>query len=345
MVIFGGLELVAAGYVLHELGKDEDKARDARDDRHRRRRHHSSSRPPRRDSDSRPRPPRPSTQQLLAPPVMGPPRPNSAPPQQFQQRPPNMQGMIGPGPFPPQHQQQQPYPVQGPPNAQTWPFQAQRPPMSHPQQAPNAGPMFRPQDFPPNPHQAPPFQQRPPQISYQQPPQPGPGFAPGQIARPPTMHYDTKTGKWQSNMLPRDIQRSESAPLEGRSRGASFAAPQPSRLREQHRALSSGSDLSDSNSDSSDDELAYGSLPGRRRRRRASDREPYLAKTASHERGRPAPDRPAELPTEGDWYARRREERIDSHSSSQGPGPNTTSGNHPARGPFELPHQMRHELP
>ena len=111
MVLLGGLEIVAAGYVLNELNKNDKKAAGRRnsDGRRKKHRHHHHN------SHSRPNPNRPSTTQGLAPPPYGPVRPNSAPPpsqtwpmQQPQQSqaagyygnhplakpPPPMQGMI-----------------------------------------------------------------------------------------------------------------------------------------------------------------------------------------------------------------------------------------------------------
>ena len=330
MVILGGLELVAAGYVLHELGKDEDKAKDGRRRRHR---HGSHSSHHRRDSDSRPRPSRPSAQSL-APPVTGPARPNSAPPPQaFHSGGPSMYQNPRP--------QQQP-PFQGPPNPQTWP-QPPRP-NTQPPFMNNSGAMYRPSDFPSNPHQQPP---QPPQ--FQQPPPPyqqhGPSpSVPGQMQHRPTMHFDMKTGKWQSNMLPPDMPRSGSVPTpSSRVRSGSNNLMPVSRLRERRRAYSSGSYTSDSGSDS-DSDLAYGNMPGQRRqRRRSSGRE------VSRERPRP----PTEISArrEGDWYAsqagKRAPQAWDGRTNSMpvdlqaGPA---GARSRTATAPVELPHQTRYEL-
>ncbi|ETN46591.1 uncharacterized protein HMPREF1541_00777 [Cyphellophora europaea CBS 101466] len=376
MVIFGGLEIVAAGYVLHELGKDEEKGRATEEARRRRRRHDSHSHH-RRDSDSRPRPPRPS-QHSLAPPMMPPPRPNSAPPQQpaFQQHGPPPPGWVPGPPRPPQLQQQQhsQYQQPGPPHPQTWPNQGQPPqPRPNTQPPPQLGPnspMYKPADFPPNPHAlGPQVQLHPPQHGppppYQQQQQHTPPPRPGQLQSRPTMHYDTKTGKWQSNMLPPDMQRSPSAPppqSEGRTRtqsGSNNNVLPPSRLREGRRAYSSGSwspgsDESESESESDDADLAYGRLPGRRKRgerrwsARAEEREGQMAKVASYERQRPVQQQqqqvgPVELRAEDDWYARRREERVGS-----GAGPRERAGTAPPvamMGALELDGRQRYELP
>lgn len=158
------------------------------------------------------------------------------------------------------------------------------------------------------------------------------------------MHYDMKTGKWQSNMLPPDSgPRSGSAPPdEGRTRsGSNNLASRPSRLREQHRGYSSGSYSSDSDSDS-DDDLAYGTLPGQsrhsRRRKTGSFREPEVTKVSSYERSRPV-----ELRAEEDWYARGREERVGTMPTAyQGSGTSgrTRAGTMPA----ELDSKARYEL-
>lgn len=329
MVIFGGLELVAAGYVLHELNKDEEKPRSS-EDRRRRRRHGSHSHSHshhRRDSDNRPRPPRPDT---LAPPIMGPMRPNSAPPQQtFQPHP----GGAGGGPFPPgpgpwmnqmpiqQQQQQRPPnpPPQGLPHPQTWPHpNANGGPQN---QQPNR-PMYLASDFPPNPHQ-------------QQPPPPGPG----NLAHRPTMHFDMKTGKWQSDMLPPEMPRSGSMPPAllnaptTRDRSASLQPPS-SRLRHESGRgrgsfSSSGSESYSSGSDSSDDDrdLAYGSLPGERRRRDRGSSGSAIRRIVSRERARPSPQQQQPVGGGGRDY----------YGQSLGVRGSATM-------PVEMPHQMRYEL-
>ncbi|KAK5047124.1 hypothetical protein LTR84_007067 [Exophiala bonariae] len=350
MVIFGGLELVAAGYVLHELHKDDEKPRSSEDRRRRRHRHDSQSHSHshhRRDSDNRPRPPRPET---LALPIMAPLRPNSAPPQQtFQPRPGGGGG--GGGPFPPgpggpwmnqmpiQHQQQRPPnpPPQGLPHPQTWPHPNAN---NGPQNQPPNRPMYLASDFPPNPHQQ---QQAPPPPPQQQPP-PGPG----NLAHRPTMHFDMKTGKWQLDMLPPEMPRSDSMPAgllnipSSRNRSASLQPP-PSRLRqESHRGhghargsfSSSGSDSYSSGSDSSSDDrdLAYGSLPGERRRRRGP-----IQRIVSRERARPIPPQQQQQLAGGGGGGR------DYYGQSLGAGGNG-GGRGSASMPVEMPHQMRYEL-
>ena len=115
----------------------------------------------------------------------------------------------------------------------------------------------------------------------------------------------------------------------------------PSRLREQHRSYSSGSYTSDSDSDSEDD-LAYGSLPGQsrhsRQRRAGSFREAEVAKVPSHER-----PRPVELRAEEDWYARGREERVGYvRAGAQGNG--MVGRTRAGTAPVELDSKPRYEL-
>jgi hypothetical protein len=314
MVIFGGLEILAAGYVLNELGKDEDKAKQNAERRRRRHHHHHHQD----DSDIRHRPQRPP-QHSLAPPTVGPPRPNSAPPVQplYQQPQPR------PGPWqnPPHPQSQRPQqlPVQRPPNVQSWP---QQPPARPPQ-----------------------FQSPPPPYT-QQPPPPGPGHLQSQ----PTMHYDMKTGKWQAGMLPPEMPRANSMPVTGQIRPRSTSAqPPPSGLQRSQRAYSSGSwSSSESGSDSDDDDLAYGHLPGKKQSHGSHATGlavpvSTLNRTPSHERERPAQlqqhpqyQQPQELhgqsrqvtkPVEHDWYADQNQRR-----RQQG-------------GPFEMEQPIRYELP
>lgn len=137
MVIFGGLELVAAGYLLHEHAKHkEERARleeeEAAAERRRRRRRHSADRRRRHSRDRKQsysyeyedaRPPRDSRPQYLAPttypaaspylaPTAQPARANSAPPsQQQQQQDPNYPPTGWPQHWP---QSQRPEPNVGP---------------------------------------------------------------------------------------------------------------------------------------------------------------------------------------------------------------------------------------
>lgn len=180
MVLLGGLEFVAAGYVLNELNKDskkdtkkhrdskDGKHRDSKDGKHRKKHrkhdHHYDS------SDSSPsphrmRPSRPPQQQSLRPPQSGPARPYSAPP-------PASRPMWQPPPFQGQPQHWQPNPI------------AYHPP----QQAPVPYP---PQQMPNRP---------PPQI-------PRPSFnAPAAhinpLYPPPGTYIDMKTGQIQHNLYP-----------------------------------------------------------------------------------------------------------------------------------------------
>ncbi len=203
MVILGGLELVAAGYLLKEVAKDskEEEERD-RDRRRRRRRrhsrddhHHHHHSGGRYDDSPLSRPNRPPHQNSLYPPS-GPPRPNSAPPAQ-NGRPP-----MPPGPPPPnnmmwQQQQQHPqtYPQGPPPSHGTWPLPQQQPP--HYPQWPAKPPQQqhqhpRPQQDNPNNFVPPPLQ-RPATV----------------MLPPPGMHLDMKTGKWQNNMYPPEMSQGQ----------------------------------------------------------------------------------------------------------------------------------------
>jgi len=203
MVILGGLEIVAAGYLLKELHGDskEDeerrrrrRRREERDDRHRPHRHDDS--PPGRPTS------RPPQQQQLRPPQQGPSRPYSAPPPQ--NRPPMSfpaaAGAMGAAATA-AHMWHQPPPQQGMPQSYgTWP---QGPPQQqHPQQQ-----VMQQQQ-----------QQRPPQQQWQSagPPHPPPqqnGFVPQPLQRPPTnypppgTHIDMKTGKIQHDMFPPEMPR------------------------------------------------------------------------------------------------------------------------------------------
>ncbi|KIY03880.1 uncharacterized protein Z520_00571 [Fonsecaea multimorphosa CBS 102226] len=192
MVILGGLELVAAGYILKEMhndGKEEEREREKR----RRRRRHSREdhhRPHHHDDPSPNRPSRPPQQQQLRPPQQpgGPPRPYSAPPPQ--NRPPMMPMAAASVPMWHPQQQQGPPPQQGPPQSHgTWP---QGPPSQ---------------------------QQRPSQPQSQWPGSPPPpnnansNFVPPPLQRPATMypppgvHIDLKTGKIQHDMYPPEMPR------------------------------------------------------------------------------------------------------------------------------------------
>lgn len=122
MVLLGGLEIVAAGYLLSELNKDKIAARERRKHSHvssdessgsnsSSRPHSPHHRPPRRhDRYDDHRPSRPSNT-FLAPPYQPPARPSSAPPM----------------------------PIYGPPQSHTWPLAAAGPPQPppHPYQGPN----------------------------------------------------------------------------------------------------------------------------------------------------------------------------------------------------------------
>lgn len=136
MVLLGGLEFVAAGYVLNELNKDSKKdvkkrrtdSKDRRDRKDSRKHHH------RRDSTSSPHRPRPQQQQNLLPPQMPPPRPMSAPPQMphpgWQPQPfQGHQQQWHPNPGSNRPVQQPPMPYH-PPQPQFQPMPAPRPAMN-----------------------------------------------------------------------------------------------------------------------------------------------------------------------------------------------------------------------
>ena len=194
MVILGGLEIVAAGYLLKELhgdSKEEERERERR--RRRRRNSREDHHRPHRYDDSPPsRPSRPSQQ--LMPPQQGPSRPYSAPP--------------------PQNRPQMMPVAMAATAAAAWP----RP--SHHGPPPQQGP---PQSYPTWP-QGPPqqqiMQQRPPPQQWQSrpPPQTMPNsnnFIPPPMQRPPTMypppgpHIDLKTGKIQHDMFPPEMPRKD----------------------------------------------------------------------------------------------------------------------------------------
>ena len=129
-----------------------------------------------------------------------------------------------------------------------------------------------------------------------------------------------------------------------------MAAP-PSRLREGHRAYSSGSysDDDESSSGSEMDDLAYGSLPGRRRRTRRRSSGGMggdVSKVHSYERQRPGVQGqqwPVELRAEEDWYARGREERVGRYPGN-GVGAGTGGRGRAGTMPVELDSRPRYEL-
>ncbi|KAI1608082.1 hypothetical protein EDD36DRAFT_104866 [Exophiala viscosa] len=112
----------------------------------------------------------------------------------------------GPPPMVWQQQQQHP-PPQGPPQSHsTWPMQQNQQPRPAQQQwpQPNQHQTGLP---PPNPHGAnfvPPPLQRP---------------ATTVMLPPPNMHYDTKTGKWQNNMLPPEMVQAQNQGKRDRDAG------------------------------------------------------------------------------------------------------------------------------
>lgn len=209
MVLLGGLEIVAAGYLLNEFNKDKVEAREKRkhrDDRH----------------DSRPSDEyhRPSNMSLAIP--HQPLRPTSAPPgdlRPMQRPPPNQYQPQGPSyPFQDHLQQwrpqQQPYPQQGPPPNQ--PHHMGLPPglARPPQGQPQLPPPYTAQQFPSAPGLGtlqhahtfqPPQQNRPPmQGQFMQNAQTFPQAPPAQINRPSNVYIDSKTGRVQHNLYPPD---------------------------------------------------------------------------------------------------------------------------------------------
>lgn len=215
--------------------------------------------------------------QQLMPSQHGPGRPSSAPP-------PVMR---------PQFQGHPPMPMQGrPPQTQSWPVQARPPTQAE------AAQYYAQNHRPPPPDLANP-------ATYPGPP-PAPG--PGHMQHAPTMHFDTKTGKWQSNMLPPDMQPGGQGgngkrslgnvglPAEGdgqRTMSTPQIQPAPHSLARED----SYSSVSSTSSTSSDRDLAYGKVYEKRQPRRV----------LSHERGRPPElantSRPMAAPVELDWYA------------------------------------------
>lgn len=175
MVLLGGLEFVAAGYVLNELGKDSKKdvkkhRPQSRDRKHHEKKHRKHDHHHHDSSDSSPsphrmRPTRPPQQQSLRPPQSIPARPYSAPP-------PGSRPMWQPQPFQGQPQQWQPNPVA----------------YHSPQQAPIPYP---PQQMPNHP---------PPQAPRPNNNVQTPHFNP--LYPPPGTYIDMKTGQVQHNLYP-----------------------------------------------------------------------------------------------------------------------------------------------
>jgi hypothetical protein len=194
MVLLGGLEFVAAGYVLNELNKDNKKPAKKHSDgkhrkKHRKHEHHHRDSSSSSSSPDRMRPSRPPQQQTLRPPQSGPARPYSAPP-------PGSRPMWQPQPFQGQPQNWQPNPI------------AYHPPQQAPVPYPPQQMLNRPPQQMPN---------RPPQQMPNRPPQQMPNHPPPQIPRPtfniqapqinplypPAGTYiDMKTGQIQHNLYP-----------------------------------------------------------------------------------------------------------------------------------------------
>lgn len=185
MVILGGLEVVAAGFLLNEFNKNKVEAREHRKHSH-----------PHHDDRPRPRPPRPDSHGAnhLAPPSH-PPRPLSAPPPheygpKFGQRPPLYQQQPqnwGQRPqWQPGPQSQPPPPGPGSlqhPNTFNGP---QRPPQQPFSQSSNSFPVQPQQQFRPNTAPGPPQQQ-----AFRPQPQ-------GNV------YVDSKTGRVSHNLYPPD---------------------------------------------------------------------------------------------------------------------------------------------
>lgn len=228
MVVLGGLEVLAAGYLLSEFNKDkvEQRERRKRRDSHRNDDRPHSNRPPRADNLRPPsqgplRPssappnaePGPTAWQQQAPGYPGQPQPHR-PPQNFtlthpQQPHPSLQFQQGPppnsrpGPGPPNGWQPGPHPINyngGPPPPNLGPLN--RPNTFHPQTPQHAPPLPQqglqhPNSFPLQPNQMPlrPQSNPPPPIQHQQVKPPPQG---------PLTYVDTKTGRVQHNLYPPD---------------------------------------------------------------------------------------------------------------------------------------------
>lgn len=200
MVIFGGLEIVAAGYLLNEFNKDKVEARERR----------KQDRP---YNEGKPhfRPPRPDSHgpnNLVLP--DNPPRPLSAPPQntvpdfwqKIEQRPQQQQALPqyqqqpqnwGPRPqWQPGPQPQLPVNHQPPPPG---PGALQHPNTFHGQQQPSPQPFLQSSNtFPVRPSQQP----RPSTAPVPPPPQPFQPMPQGHV------YIDSKTGKISHNLYPPD---------------------------------------------------------------------------------------------------------------------------------------------
>lgn len=228
MVILGGLEIVAAGYLLNEFNKDRVEERTRRRHKH----DHDSdddrihSRPPHNNYDSN----------TLRPPIQSPPRPLSAPPkpdqrpnqwqqaasygqQQFPQQPATTRPGQQWQPGPPQqlhfnNTNQSPPPNQGVSQTQNTfypPQQGLQPNFNtYNQQPPPPGPggLQRPNTF--NPQQPPqrpgPYLQHPNSFPVQQGrPNTGPPQLPSKpLPSGPLTYVDTKTGRVSHNLYPPD---------------------------------------------------------------------------------------------------------------------------------------------
>ncbi|KIW90737.1 uncharacterized protein Z519_08520 [Cladophialophora bantiana CBS 173.52] len=191
MVILGGLELVAAGYLLKEIHNDSKEEQEREREKRRRRRRHSREdhhRPHRYDDPNPNRPSRPPQQQLHPPQQPGgPPRPYSAPPPQ--NRPSMMPMAVASAPMWHPPQQHGLPPQQRPPQSYgTWPqgpsSQQQRPSQPQPQ-----------------------WQGSPPQNNTNNSFVPPPLQRPATVYPPPGVHIDLKTGKIQHDMYPPEMPR------------------------------------------------------------------------------------------------------------------------------------------
>lgn len=210
-------------------------------------------------------------------------RPNSAPPPNW--RPPQ-QTYPRPGQFPPG--------FAGPGKPNTWPSQAR--PATPAEQAQWFGRPSVPQQRP-----------APPALPVAAP-------VPGKINPAPTMHFDTKTGKWQSNMLPAEMQ--PNARPRGMSASAGDGVRDPRRTQTSNptrtpvptastpslalvRARRDSSESSGSCSTCSGDEgMAYGNM--------YSKNGMGVRRVVSHERRRPSQSQSqnqSTRPVELDWYA------------------------------------------
>lgn len=298
MVICGGLEILAAGYILNEFNKDKVEQRERRkrrDTGERPERPHNHSQPP--PLEGRPhnlpqhveRPPQNRPNNFLQPPSQGPPRPTSAPP--VDARPNGWQNQ------PPQQSSYAPQQMRPTQPSNPYLQHLQNAPHPAPWQAPMMGPAMQPHfQTPPGPGMI----QHANTFQPQQP-HPPPNFqnpGPGHLQRPntfqtpqhmsnpnlnssntfpiaqtsakpppagPLIYVDSKTGRISHNMYPPDH------PM---ARGVNGNSGDLSKdlWGDQNYQRTSAGDINTGMmwSDRDEDDLAYGKDHSDRRRRRRS---------------------------------------------------------------------------